>query len=77
MEVLESYLSPIDAAKAAIESLTTDELEINQQNLFAWLADNPPDPDDFDDLDDYLESFENLALDSDDDDDDDDEDGDE
>ena len=61
-------MNPKDAAKTAIEALTTDELEINRDNLFTWLADNLPEPDEFDDLDDYLESFEDAALDPDDDD---------
>lgn len=78
------YQTAKEAADAAINDLAIDEIKVDRESLFAWLAENPPDPDIYDDLDDFLESFEDLGLnpggdddDNDDDDDDDDEDGDE
>ena len=66
------YQSAKEAAKAAIEALTLDKVEINRQNLFDWLGEHPLEFDVVDDLDDWLEEFENHALDPADDDDDDD-----
>jgi len=60
---MEIFQSAKKAAKAAVDALTADEIEITQENLFAWLTDHLPELPDTDALDDYLELFEEHALD--------------
>ena len=56
------YQSAKEAAEAAINDLAIDEIKVDREALFNWLAENPPDEGVIDDLDDFLESFEDLAL---------------
>ena len=66
------YQNAKEAAEAAINDLAIDEVKVDRESLFTWLAENPPDEGVVDDLDDFLESFEDHALDPGEDDDDDD-----